>query len=163
MLYICQYNWDVYIIGISGFLFLYMWTTIHYIIMFHICLYVVCIHLVIKDKLLHTFVPTIQNIINFGLLKVLLYLMRVSEAWWLEWLQNFIPLSIWTSHKCFVKFLLVFDCKSTFQLIYVIYILFGFNHISMVIPHPYNGLGLWFPYISNRTIISCEYLLHLYT
>ena len=141
----------------------YVWTTIHYLQMFHIRLYVVCIHLVRKDKFLHTFVTTIQNIIHFGLLKIWLYLMRASLGWWLEWLQNFIPVSIWTYHKCFVKFLLVFDFKSTFQLIYVIYILVGFNHISMVIPHPYNGIGLWFPYISNRAIISCEPLLHQYT
>ena len=141
----------------------YVWTTIHLLIMFHIRLYVVCIHLVWKYKLLHTFVPTIQNIIRFGLLNILLYLMRASEGWWFEWLQNFMPVSIWTSHQCFAKFLLVFDCKSTFQLIYAIYILVGFNYISMVIPHPYNGLGLWFPYISNRAIISCEPLLHLYS
>ena len=132
-------------------------------IYFCILLYVVCIHLVIKYKFLHTFVPNIQNIIHFGLLTILLYLIRASAGWWIEWLQNLIPVSIWTSHKCFVKFLLVFDRKSTFQLIYVIYILVGFNHISMVIPHPYNELGLWFQYISNRAIISCEPLLHQYT
>ena len=141
----------------------YVWTTIQYLIIFHIRLYVVCIHLVIKDKLLHTFVPTIQNIIHFGLLMILLYLMRASAGWWLEWLHNFIPLSIWTSLKCFVNFLLVFDRKYMFQIIYVIYILVGFNHISMVIHHPYNGLGLWFPYISNKAIISCEPLLQQYT
>ena len=141
----------------------YVWTTIHYIWMFHIRLYVVCINLVRKYKFLHTFVPTIQNIIHFGLLTIWLYLMRASEGWCLEWLHNFIPVSIWTDNKCFVKFLLVFYCKSTFQLIYVIYILVGFNHISMVIPYPSNGLGLWFPDISNREIISCEPLLHLYT
>ena len=141
----------------------YVWTTIHYLWMFHIRLYVVCIHLARKDKLLHTFVPTIQNIIHFGFLTISLYLMCASAGWWLECLQNFIPVSIWTSHKCFVNFLLIFDCKSMFQLIYVIYILVGFNHISMVIPHPYNGLGLWFPDISNRAIISCEPLLHWYT
>ena len=141
----------------------YVWTTIHYLIIFHIRLYVVCVRLVIKDKLLHTFVPNIQNIIHFGLLTILLYLMHASAGWWLEWLHNFIPVSIWTYLKCFVKFLLVFDCKCMFQLIYVIYILVGSNHISMVIPHPYNGLGLWFPDISNRAIISCEPLLHWYT
>ena len=130
--------------------------------MFRIRLYVVCIHLVIKDKFLHTFVPIIQNIIHFGLLNILLYLMRASAGWWYEWLKNFIPVLIWTYHNCFVKFLLVFDCKSTFQLIYILYILVGFNHISMVIPHPCNGLGLWFPDISNREIISCEPLLHQY-
>ena len=140
-----------------------VWTAIRYLRMFHIRLYVVSIHLARKGKLLHTFVPTIQNIIHFGLLKIWLYLIYASAGWWLEWLQNFIPVSIWTSHKCFVKFLLVFDCKSTFQLIYVIYILVGFNHISMVIPHPSNGLGSCFPYISNRAIISCETLLHRYT
>ena len=120
-----------------------MWTTIQYIQLFRIRLYVVSIHLVIKDKFLHTFVPTIQSIIHFGLLKILLYLMRAWEGWWFEWLQIFFPVSTWTSHKCFVKFLLIFDCKSTFQLIYVIYILFGFNHISMVIPYPYDVLGLF--------------------
>ena len=123
----------------------------------------VCIHLVRKYKFLHTFVPNIQNIIHFGLLMILLYLMSASAGWWLEWLQNLIPVSIWTSHKFFVKFLLVFDRHSKFQLIYVIYILVGFNHISMVIPHPYNGLVLLFPDISNRAIISCEHLLHRYT
>ena len=132
----------------------YVWMTVHYLIILHIRLYGVCIHLVIKDKLLHTFVPNIQYIIHFGLLTIWLYLIRASSGWWIEWLHNFIPVSIWTSHKCFVKFLLVFDRKSMFQLIYVIYILVGFNHISMVIPHPYNGLGLWFPDISNRAIIS---------
>ena len=141
----------------------YVWMTFHYIIMFRIRLYVVCIHLVIKYTFLQKFVPTIQNIIHFGLLTILLYLMRAPEGRWIEWLHNFIPVSIWTSHNCFVKFLLVFDCKSTFQIIYFIYILVGFNHISMVIPHPYNGLGLWFPYIYNRAIISCEHLLHRYT
>ena len=141
----------------------YVWMTVHYLIILHIRLYGVCIHLVIKDKLLHTFVPTIQNIIHFGLLTILLYLMRASAGWWLEWLQNFIPVSIWASHKCFVKFLLIFDCKSTFQLIYVIYIIVGFNHIYMVIPHPSNGIGLWFTDISNKEIISCEPLLHRYT
>ena len=88
--------------------------------------------------------------------------MRESAGWWLEWLRNFIPVSIRTSHKCFVKFLLVFDCKSTFQLIYVICILVGFNHLSMVIINPYNGLGLWFSYISNRAIKSCDTLLRLH-
>ena len=140
----------------------YVWTTINYLIMFHIRLYVLCIHLVRKYKFLHTFVPNIQNIIHFGLLTILLYLMRASAGWWLEWLKNLIPVSIWTSHKFFVRFLIVFDFKSTFQLIYVIYILGRFNHISMVIPHPYNGLGFWFPDISNRAIISCEALLHQY-
>ena len=43
-------------------------------------LYVVCIHLVIKYKFLHTFVPNIQNIIHFGLLTILLYLMHASEG-----------------------------------------------------------------------------------
>ena len=133
-----------------------MWTTIHYLRMFCIRLYVVCIHLVRKYKFLHTFVPTSQNIIHFSLLTILLYLMRASEGWWFEWLQNLIPVSIWTYHKCFVNFLLVFDCKSTFQPIYIIYILVGFNHISMVTPHLYNGLDLWFPDISDRSIISCE-------
>ena len=141
----------------------YVWTTIHYLMMFHIRLYVVCIHLVRKYKLLHTFVPNIQNIIHFGLLTVWLYLMCASAGWWIEWLQNFIPVSIWKSRKCFVKFLLVFDCKSTFQLIYVIHILVGFNHISMVIPPASNGLGFWFTYISNRAIISFEPLLYQYT
>ena len=141
----------------------YVCTTIHYLIMFRIRLYVVCINLVRKYKLLHMFVPTSQNIIHFGLLTILLYLMRASEGWWLEWLHNLIPVSIWTSYKCFVNSLLDFDCKSTFQLIYVIYILVGFNHISMVTTNPYNGLGLWFPDISNRAIISCEPLLHRYT
>ena len=50
-----------------------------------------------------------------------------------------------------------------FQLIYVIYILVGFNHLPMVITHPYNGLGLYFLDISNMEIISCEPLLHQYT
>ena len=127
----------------------YVWTTIHYLIMFHIHLYVVCIHLVRKDKFLHTFVPNIQNILHFGLLTIWLYLMRASAGWWIEWLQNFIYVSIFTYHKCFVKFLLVFDSKSKFQLIYVIYILVRFNHLSMVITSPYNVLGLWFPDISN--------------
>ena len=141
----------------------YVWTAIHYLRMFHIRLYVVCIHLVRKYKLLHMFVPTSQNIIHFGLLTILLYLMRASEGWWLEWLHNFIPVSFWASHKFFVKVLLIFDCKSKFQLIYVIYILVGFNHISMVKPHPSNGNGLCLPYIYNRAIISCEPLLHRYT
>ena len=141
----------------------YVWTTIRYLRMFHIRLYVVSIHLVRKGKLLHTFVPTIQNIIHFGLLTIWLYLICALTGWLLEWLQNFIPVSIWTSHKCFAKFLILFDPKSTFQLIYVIYILVGFNHISMVIPHPSNGLGLCFPYISNSEIVSCETLLYRYT
>ena len=141
----------------------YVWMTVHYLIILHLHLYVVCIHLVIKDKLLHMFVSTNQSIIRFGLLMIWLYLIRLSAGWWLEWLQNFILVSIWTSHKCFVHFLLVSDCKSTFQIIYVIYILVGFNHISMVIPNQYNGLGLWFPDISNRAIISCEPFLNWYT
>ena len=92
-----------------------------------------------------------------------LYQMRESSGWWLEWLWSFIPVSIWTSHKCFVKFLLVFDRNPKFQLIYVIYILVRFNHLSMVITHQSNGLRLCFPYISNRSIISCKPLLHWYT
>ena len=128
----------------------YVWMNIRYLRMFHIRLYVVCIHSVRKGKLLHTFVPTIQNIINVGSLTIWLYLMHASVVWWLEWLRNFIPVSICTSHECFVKFILVFDRKSMFQIIYIIYILVGFNHLSMVITHPYIGLGLWFPDISNR-------------
>ena len=141
----------------------YVWTTIHYLRIFHIRLYIVCINLFRKGKLLHTFFPNIQNILLLGLLTISLYLMRASAGWWMEWLQNFIPVSIWTSYKFFVNFLLVFDCKSTFQLAYIIYILVGFNHISIVIPHPYNGLGFCFTDISNRAIISCEPLLNQYT
>ena len=140
-----------------------MWTTIGYLQNFHIRLYVVCIHSVIKGKFLHKFFPTSQNIIHIGLLTIWLYPMRALAGWWLEWLQNFIPVSIWTSHKFFVKFLFVFDHKSTFKLIYNIYLLVGFNHLSMVTTHPYNGLGLWFLDISNKAIISCEPLLHRYT
>ena len=141
----------------------YVWTAIHYLRMFHIRLYVVCIHLVWKLKLLDTFVPTTQNIIHFGLLTIWLYLMRASVGWWIEWIQNFIPVSIWTSHKCFVNSVLIFDRKSTFLIVYVIHILVGFNHIAVAIPHPSNGNGLCLPYIYNRAIISCEPLLHRYT
>ena len=115
-----------------------------------------------KVNFLHAFVHTSQNIIHVGLLTIWLYIMRVSAGWWLEWLCNLIPASIWISHTCFVKFLLVFVCKSTFQLIYIIYILVGFNHLSMVITNPYNGLDLCFPDISTRAMISCEPLLHWY-
>ena len=131
--------------------------------MLHIHLYFVRIHSVIKSKLLHTLFPTSQNIIHVGLLTIWLYLMRASAGWWIEWLRNLIPVSICTYNKCFVKFLLVFDRKSKFQLIYFIYILFWFNHLSMVITDPYNVLGLFFPYIPNGDIVSFEPLLHWYT
>ena len=127
----------------------YVWTTIRYLIMFHIRLYVVCIHSFIKGKYLNTFLPTSQNIIHVGLLTIWLYLMHASAGSWIVWLQNFIYVSIYIYHKCFIKFLPVFGSKAKFQIIYVIYILVRFNHLSMVITSPYNVLGLWFPDISN--------------
>ena len=67
---------------------------------------------------------------------------------------------IWKSCIRFVKFLLVFDSWSMFEFFYVIFIFVGFNHLSMLITCPYNGLGWIFPEISNLEIISCEPLLH---
>ena len=45
----------------------------------------------------------------------LLYLMRASAGGWrLEWLWKFIPMIIWKSRLCFVKFLIFFDCYLAF-------------------------------------------------
>ena len=140
----------------------YVRRNIHYLLMFHISLYVVCIHSVRKGKFLCTFAPTSQNIIHIGLITIWIYLMRASAGWWLEWIRNFIPVSIWTYHKSFAKFSLIFDHKSAYQLIYVIYVLAGFNHLLMVITHTSNVLVLCFPYISNKEFISWELLLHRY-
>ena len=43
--------------------------------------------------------------------------------------------------------------KSTFKIFYIIYILAGFNRISMVINRPLNGLGWSFPVIANLSIL----------
>ena len=56
----------------------------------------------------------------------------------------------------FVNFLLAFDRYLLFELFYVIYILYGFNHISMVINCPLNGLVWRFPEIYHPEIILCE-------
>ena len=62
-------------------------------------------------------------------------------------------MSVWKSCIYFVNFLLVFDFYLTFKLFYVVYILVGFNHVSMVMIRPYNGLGWRFPAISLWAII----------
>ena len=69
---------------------------------------------------------------------------------------------MWKSSIRFIEFLLVFDRKSTFKIFYIIYILAGFNHISMVIKRPLNVLGWSFPVIANLSIISREPLSRRY-
>ena len=73
------------------------------------------------------------------------------------------PLSIRNCCIHFVKFLLVFDCWSTFKLFYIIDILIGFNHVSMMVNSPINGLVWRFPVISSKAFIFCEPLLNQYT
>ena len=66
-------------------------------------------------------------------------------VWRLRRLWNFISMSIWKFHICFVKFLLVVDRYLTFKTIYVVYIIVGCKYISMIITRPLNGLGWFFP------------------
>ena len=52
------------------------------------------------------------------------YTYFVCQRWWrLESLCNFIPMLMWNSGICFIKFLLFFDRDSTFKRFYVIYLL----------------------------------------
>ena len=83
-----------------------------------------------------------------------------ERALYLELLWNLIPISIWKYRLYFVKFLLVFDCKLMLELLFIIDILIGLNHVSMVICCPSNGLCWRFPAIFTQTIISCEPALH---
>ena len=105
--------------------------------------------------------PTSQTIIKDGLLMMWLY--GSQRGWSLERLRNFIPMSIWKSRINFVKFLLVFDRCLTFKIFYLIDIFVRFNHVSMVLNSPINGLVWRFPEIASQAIISFENLLHQYT
>ena len=49
-----------------------------------------------------------------------------------------------------------------FEIFYAIYICVGFNHLSVVINRPLNGLGWRFTEIADMYIILCEPLLHIY-
>ena len=85
----------------------------------------------------------------------------ISGADVLNGFGNVIPVLIWRSSISFVKFvILVLDRYSMFELFYVIYIFVSFNHLSMVINRPLNGLGWHFPAIANLEIIWCEPLLY---
>ena len=86
-----------------------------------------------------------------------------QRAWCLEWLCNFIPVLIWKSRIRSVKFLLVFDRYSTFEIFYVVCILIRYNHISIDINLLVTVHGWRFPDISNISIILCGTLVHQYT
>ena len=71
----------------------------------------------------------------------------------LDWHRNLNPTSIWKCRINFVRFLLVFDLWSTFEIFYFVDILVGFNHVSMLVNLPVNGLVWSFPYIYTQSII----------
>ena len=86
-------------------------------------------------------IPTSQAIIQVGLLTLWLYLMCVSvglTSWMTSEFHSYVSLEV--SY--------IFQCLNLFTL----FILVGFNHISMVIIRQYNGLGWRFPEISTLEI-----------
>ena len=140
----------------------YVWLSGIYIKNFYICLYVVSVYLFQNGVSLHSFLLSKPLFTMFY--SWYHYTKRVCQCGWrLEWLRNLIPMSIWDFCINFVKFLLVSNCLSTFELFYIIDILAGFNHVSMVLNFPTNGLVWSFLEISNQAIISFESLLHWYT
>ena len=131
--------------------------------MFYMLQYVAWIYSVRNRTLLYPFVPTSQTIIQVGLLTIIIHNDCVSAAdifneFGIQLLCKFGSLCIY-----FLKFLLVFYCYSTFELFYVIYILFGCNHISMLINPPIKGIDWRFSEIVTLAIISCEPSLNRYT
>ena len=134
----------------------------HYLRMLHIRLYVACILLVRKGTLFHPFILTSQTIIQVSLFTIIIPNVCVSVDEVLYDFGNSFILSILESCICFVNFLLEIDFYSSFELLYAIHILGGFNHLSVVIKHPYNVLGNHSLDIVNQAIISYEPLLHRY-
>ena len=85
-----------------------------------------------------------------------------QHGWHLEWIWNFIPMSIWKYCINFVQFLIVFGSWLTFKNSYIIEVLSESNRVSLVVNFPNNGIVFSFPEIANQPIISCEHLLHIY-
>ena len=140
-----------------------MWPAGHYLKIYCIRLYVVCIRLVRNWKFMNPFVPYIQNIIHVGLFIIWLHLMCVSELLASRMTPGFhlyVNLEVlYIFRNILTSFCLLVNVK----LFYIVYVLVRFNHVSMVIISPSNGLGWSFLVISNRSIISCKPLLHQYT
>ena len=131
--------------------------------MFCIQKYVVCIRLVRNGSSLHQIVPTIQNIIYVDLFIIIVPNACVSGVDVLNYSKISFVCQFGSLVICFVKFRIVFYCWLTLKLFYIIYILVGINHVSMVIIPPLNGLGWRFSEIFSLEIIPCEPLLHQYT
>ena len=141
-----------------------VWPDIRYLRMFHRRQYVVCICSIRNGSLLTTFVPTSQFSIYVGLHTICLHLMCASTGltYWIV-LESYSYVNMEVFVYIFVRFILVFDCQLTFKRFCVIYILFRFNHVSMVIIFHLKGFSWRFPLISSQTIILCEPLLNQYT
>ena len=120
--------------------------------MFHICHYVLCIHLFWMGNIcMHPIIPTSKKIFNVGLFRIILYLLGVSAE-----------LTYWMSlefHSCaHVKFWYNFCRLTNYPWLLVNgetfpRYLYGFNHFWMVRNSHIIGLGWCFPDISNLEII----------
>ena len=120
----------------------------------HIRQYVVCIRSFINGTLLHPFVPTGQNIVHVGLFTIWLYLMCTSAVLTSWMTLEFYPHANLDFFKCLIKFILDFYRYSTLKIFYLIYILVEFNHISMLITCPLNGICWRLPEID-----LCNYIV----
>ena len=112
--------------------------------MFRMRQYVVFIRSVRNGSLLNLFVSTSQIIICVGLFKSVVLNVCVSGADVLTDFRILFLCQFGSLRVCSVKLLLVFDRESTFEIFYVIYILVGFSHVSMVITRPIKVLGWCF-------------------
>ena len=123
-----------------------MWLAVNYIQMFHICQYIVCICSLKKGDIsasICSYYP--KHYPGWFIHDYYTKCVR-QRGWRLERLWGFIPLSIWKFCICFVNFLLVLIFGQRLSL-FTLFILVGFNHLSMVIIRPINGLGWLFPVI----------------
>ena len=126
------------------------WPAGWYLQIFPIRQYIVCIRSVRNGTLLHIFLITSQKITHVNLYKIIIH-----NSWALD-VNSYAHLEVL---HMFVKFLVVFDRDYMFKLFYIVYILLGFNHLSMVISRPLNGVlarSRDFP----LEIILCETSLH---
>ena len=83
--------------------------------------------------------------------------MSASAGLGLELPHNLIPMSNWKSCICFIRFRLVFDRCSEFELLYVIYTCWFQPSLLIFIS---KALGWRFQEIYNMKIISCEPFLY---
>ena len=132
----------------------YVWLAGRYLWIFQIRLYIICIpqsymghwciRLFLQAKPLFKLVYSRYE-----------YTLCVCQlVWRFEWLWNFIPMPICKFLTFFIKVQLIFYRWSTFKLLYLIYILVKFNHLSVVTTFPLNELVWRFLVIATLKIIS---------